>query len=347
MCRAAAVYVLQDHFLHNGSPVHTIREACPTLTNTGPCQKSCFEQTALALHTPSSPSNDGVVTSTAGTPSLSMLMHSSRKVYLHRHLHLARGANATSCCRQLPLPCTSCAAREGHLSYVQQGGCGGIETMVHLRHPCAQGGEVLHGLAAVIISLVALEGTLLVQVTLEGILHCRQVHVWHCCSIRLLQRAADLFHKAPHLWAMPHSFRPDSEASQDRKTRAVCLTGECRRGWLLDWSHRLLVCVCCPSMRLLEPQLRLRSVLLTIGFCCHSVHLMLELIGSSLGMESTPLLACTLYAKSCATACAQPLFLLHRSPVGCKGTWGLMPAGKALHGVASTCCTVQGMLAGP
>lgn len=74
--------------------------------------------------------------------------------------------------------------------------------MVHLRHPCAQGGEVLHGLVAVIISLVALEGSLPVQVALEGILHRRQVHVWHCCSICLLQRTADLFHKVPNLCVM-------------------------------------------------------------------------------------------------------------------------------------------------
>lgn len=61
--------------------------------------------------------------------------------------------------------------------------------MVHLGHPCAQGGEVLHGLAAVII----------VQVALEGVLHGRQVHVRHRCSISLLQRTADLLHKVPNL----------------------------------------------------------------------------------------------------------------------------------------------------
>lgn len=68
---------------------------------------------------------------------------------------------------------TECAAREGHLGDVQQGSCGGVETMVHLRHPGAQGGEVLHGLAAAIIPHVTLEGTQLVQVALEGILHRR------------------------------------------------------------------------------------------------------------------------------------------------------------------------------
>lgn len=61
--------------------------------------------------------------------------------------------------------------------------------MVHLRHPCAQGGEVLHGLAAVIIF----------QVALEGVLRGRQVHVRHCCSISLLQHAADLLYKVPNL----------------------------------------------------------------------------------------------------------------------------------------------------
>lgn len=61
--------------------------------------------------------------------------------------------------------------------------------MVHLGHPCAQGGEVLHGLAAVII----------VQVTLEEVLHGRQVHVRHCCSISLLQSSADLLYKVPNL----------------------------------------------------------------------------------------------------------------------------------------------------
>lgn len=61
--------------------------------------------------------------------------------------------------------------------------------MVHLRHPGAQGSEILHGLAAVII----------IQVALERVLHSCQVHVWHCCSIGLLQRAADLLYKVPNL----------------------------------------------------------------------------------------------------------------------------------------------------
>ena len=86
--------------------------------------------------------------------------------------------------------CIKRAARKRHLSYVQQGSGRGIETMVHLRHPCAQGDEVLHGLMAVII----------IQVALEGIVHGRQIHVRHCCSISLLQHAADLLYEVPNLW---------------------------------------------------------------------------------------------------------------------------------------------------
>lgn len=61
--------------------------------------------------------------------------------------------------------------------------------MVHLCHPSAHGDEVLHGLAAVVI----------IQVALEGILHCCQVHVGHCCSITLLQGAANLLDQVPNL----------------------------------------------------------------------------------------------------------------------------------------------------
>ncbi len=118
------------------------------------------------------------------------------------------------------------AVTDAHLGDVQQGCSRGVEASIHLSHACAHGGKVLHGLAALVIS----------QVALEGILHRCQVRIRHGCTVLLLQCAANLLHQICNLHRHTPNFnwRDAAYAAADGSTEFAALAKAVRSTACVD-----------------------------------------------------------------------------------------------------------------